>query len=231
MFENLLKFWKGKDFLTQVYADFKEMLVDSRDMFDSVCRKLIRGEDEPALKSKIYDVDKKINELEKNIRLRVIEHLALQPTVDVSCCLLLMSVVKDAERLGDYCKNLFEVTQLLEKPIDQEKYKKWFNNLDANILNLFDETKLAFIESDDTKARQSWEQETGIVKKCDEIIEKASKSDLSVNEAVCFTLIARYYKRLTAHLTNIATSVILPISELDYFDEKRKSKIKGEDQA
>ena len=44
--------------------------------------------------------------------------------------------------------------------------------------------------------------------------------NLSVNEAVCFTLTARHFKRLAAHLTNIATSVILPLSELDYFDEK-----------
>ena len=68
----------------------------------------------------------------------------------------------------------------------------------------------------------SWDYEGKIVKKCDKIIEKLSKTSLSVNEAVCFTLIARYFKRIAAHLANIATSVILPISELDYFDERKK---------
>ena len=53
------------------------------------------------------------------------------------------------------------------------------------------------------------------------IIAKLAKSDLPVNAAVCFTLMARYFKRITAHLTNIATSVILPLTDLDYFDEKR----------
>jgi phosphate uptake regulator len=48
-----------------------------------------------------------------------------------------------------------------------------------------------------------------------------AKSEMSVNEAVCFTLIARYFKRIVAHLVNIATSVVLPLSDLDYFDEKR----------
>jgi hypothetical protein len=32
---------------------------------------------------------------------------------------------------------------------------------------------------------------------------------------------ARYFKRIAAHLTNIATSVILPLTDLDYFDERR----------
>ncbi len=56
------------------------------------------------------------------------------------------------------------------------------------------------------------------------LIEKVAKGDnLSTNEAVCFALTARYFKRITAHLSNIATSVVLPLSELDYFDEKRRA--------
>jgi len=41
--------------------------------------------------------------------------------------------------------------------------------------------------------------------------------------AVCFALIAKHFKRIVAHLVNIATSVILPLSDLDYFDERRKN--------
>jgi two-component system alkaline phosphatase synthesis response regulator PhoP len=51
--------------------------------------------------------------------------------------------------------------------------------------------------------------------------ELIAKSSLSVNEAVCLALMARHFKRIVAHLTNIATSVILPLSDLDYYDERR----------
>jgi len=44
---------------------------------------------------------------------------------------------------------------------------------------------------------------------------------LPVNQAVCIALTARHLKRIVAHLVNIATSVILPLSDLDYYDEKR----------
>ncbi|MFC1809706.1 phosphate uptake regulator PhoU [Candidatus Omnitrophota bacterium] len=222
MFESLLNFWKGKDFLIQVFDEFKNMLVDSQEMFEAVVTKLVRNEEVIGLKDKIYDLDKKVNSLEKDIRTRVAKHLLLNPSVDVTACLLLMSVVKDAERLGDYCKNLYEVTTIIKKPIDEKVYKAWFGDMDVEVVKLFKNTKKAFIESNEDKAAISWDFKGKIGKACDEILEKVSKSNLSVNEAVCFALMARYYKRITSHLTNIATSVILPISDLDYFDEKRK---------
>jgi phosphate uptake regulator len=221
MFENLLSFWKGKDFLIQVMEDFKSMLDDSESMFKAVCTRLLGGADEPELKEKIYEIDGKVNRLQKEIRTRVVEHLSLQPTVDVSACLILMSVVKDAERLGDYSKNLYEVTELLEEPIDRSLFGEYFDELDKKILALFQQTKEAFIEADEDQARSTWEYEKTIAKGCDKIVERLAQSNLSVNEAVCLTLVARHFKRIVAHLVNIATSVILPLSDLDYFDEKK----------
>jgi len=222
MFRNLMQFWKGKDFLSQVLEDFKNMIDDAEIMFTSVCNRLLRDKEEPGLEDKVYALDKKINDLQRDIRKRVVEHLSIQPSIDIPTCLLLMSVVKDAERLGDYAKNLFEVSTLLTNPINKEKYQELFDETENDILNLFKETKQAFIESDEAKAAKAWDYKIKITKLCDHIIEKLAKSDLSVNEAVTFTLMARYFKRLTAHLTNIATSVILPLTDLDYFDEKRK---------
>ncbi len=222
MFKNLLQFWKGKDFLSQVLEEFKNMLDDSQIMFNSVCRRLIENKDEPGLKNKIYDIDKKVNDLQKDIRKRIIEHLSIQPSVDVTTSLLLMSVVKDAERLGDYAKNLFEVSNLLEKPIDKGAYVNLFNNIEGEISELFEQTKKAFIESDEDKAAKTWDFQKDIKKRCDGIIKNLAETTLSVNEAVCFTLMARYFKRISSHLTNIATSVILPLTDLDYFDERFK---------
>lgn len=223
MFQNLLSFWKGKDFLTNVVGDFENMLVDAREMFEMVCADLLHNKDVKGLENKIYDVDKKINALERDIRKRIIEHLSIQPSPDIPMSLLLMSVVKDAERLGDYSKNLYEVSRLTRKPFDMKTFSKLFNGMDIAILKLFDQTKLAFVESDEKVAKELWQTERGIVKRCDVIIEDIAKSNFNANQAVTFTLMARYFKRTAAHLTNIATSVILPISELDFFDERKRS--------
>ncbi|MCG2726027.1 MAG: hypothetical protein L6420_07205 [Elusimicrobia bacterium] len=224
MFDNLIKWWKGDDFLSTVLDEFQEMLVDSQKIFTEVYKNLIENEDIPELENKVFDLDKKVNALEKDIRTRIITHLALRPSVDTSMCLLLMSVVKDAERLGDYGKNLFGVSQTLAKPIEKAKYHSFFGDIDKDILKLFEDTKNAFMDSDEGKAARTWKYENKIVKFCDVIVEKLANSDeLSTNEAVCYTLIARFYKRIAAHLANIATSVILPLNDLDFYDEKQKS--------
>jgi phosphate transport system protein len=221
MFKNLLSFWKGKDFLVQVLEDFRIMLDDSETMFEAVCAQLMEDKKEPGLKEKIYEIDKQINNLQKDIRRRIVEHLSLQPMVNVNACLILMSVVKDAERLGDYSKNLYGVTELLERPIEKELFHEYFDELDKKILALFQKTKKAFIETDEEQARSAWQYENAIAKGCDQIVKRLAQSNLPVNQAVCFALIARYFKRIVAHLVNIATSVVLPLSELDYFDERK----------
>ena len=220
MFKNLLSFWKGNDFLTEVLKDFKEMLEDTRHMFESVCRGLIEGKVDPGLSAKIYELGKKVNRLEKEIRKRVVEHLSIQPSVDVPVSLVLMSVVKDAERIGDYDKNILEVRALLNKPLEREVFVEWFDGIDKKLLEVFEKTQKAFIESDEKVAKEILDLERRIALLCDDIVKRLSKSNLSTNEAVCFTLLARYFKRIACHLANIGSSVILPVSDLDFFDEK-----------
>jgi phosphate uptake regulator len=137
MFENLLSFWKGKDFLIKVMEDFRVMLDETESMFEAVCARLLNGKDDPELKDRIYKVDKQVNRIQRDIRKRIVEHLSLQPTVDTNACLLLMSVVKDAERLGDYCKNLYEVTELLDDPVDRPFFAEYFDELYREIVSLF----------------------------------------------------------------------------------------------
>ena len=221
MFANLSRFWKGGAFVAKALQEFKEMLDCTETMYTLVRARLLEEAREPDLEERIRDIDKEVNDAQRDIRKRIIEHLSLQPTVDVNACLLLMSVVKDAERLGDYAKNLYEVTQIQDKPMDIELFRRYFDDLDKDVSTLFQLTREAFVESDETKAQMAWGYENKVAKWCDNVVKELARSDLSVNEVVCFTLIARYFKRIVAHLVNIATSVVLPLSDLDYFDEKR----------
>ncbi len=222
MFKNLIQFWKGKDFLSQVMQDFKVMLDDSEKMFISSYAILVENKKEPGLEDEIIKTDKRVNSLQKAIRQRIIEHMTAQPSVDSPACLLLFSVSKDAERVGDYAKNLLEVTRLLEHPIDKAKFDDLFNGIDKEVLELFKQTESAFIDSDEVTAAKTWESQINIKRKCDDVVRSLAMSDYSVNEAVCFTLIARFIRRMCSHLTNIATSVIVPLTELDYYHEQSK---------
>ena len=95
----------------------------------------------------------------------------------------------------------------------------YFDDIDKETLLLFAQTKEAFLKGDEEKGRSACRR--GMIKRCDKVLEELARGDLSVNEAVCYALIARYFKRIIAHLVNIATSVVLPLSDLDYCDEER----------
>ena len=222
MFKNLKSFWQGRHFLDEVYGEFREMLEGAENMFGIVCHALLHNANGPDLGQKIHDADKQVNKLERQVRRRIVEHLALQPTVDVSVCLILMSIVKDGERIGDYCKNLYEVVELLNEPLDRKEYSAYFGELDKDIVTLFGDTRCAVFDADEEKARSAWDVENRIAKLCDSIVSRVAKSPLSTNRAVCFVLIARHFKRIVAHLVNIATSTILPLSDIDYFDARSR---------
>ena len=216
MFKNLLNFWKGKEFMTQVLDEFGAMLNDAHAMYNWIGLALLKGQEKDDLADRVYALDLQINGREKDIRRQVVKHLAMQPSVDVGACLILMSVVKDAERLGDYSKNLLEITELLKEPANHRLFHDFFWDSFERINGTFSLCREAFVNSDEEKARRIMDEGHAVTHQCDEIIEKLAASSLSANEAVCAALMARYFKRIMAHLMNISSSVVMPITDIDF---------------
>ena len=222
MFRSILDFWKGRDFLEQVLGEFSQMLVESEHIYTLVVDALHQGAEVDALGKQIYEIDRQINARQIQIRRRIVEHMAIQPHADLRLSLVLMSVVKDAERLGDYVKNLFEIFELHDGPLSTEQLEKYFDALPQEIGGLFSHTREAFVNSNEELARHVIGEHRSATKRCNDILERvAHDQSLSVNDAVCLALLARFLKRVSAHLGNIATSVVVPVDRLDYFDERR----------
>ena len=63
--------------------------------------------------------------------------------------------------------------------------------------------------------------ELQFAKRSDALVEKvANDLSLNANQAVCLSMAFRFLKRVNAHLGNIASSVVMPLHKIDYFDEK-----------
>jgi len=220
MFKNLFGFWSSRSLLKQLLDEFAEIMKISEEMYERTLLELTNPTKDPQLKQGIYDMDQRINHLEKNIRRRIVEHLAINPGEESPFCLILMSVVKDAERLGDYIKNLLEMTTLPEQPVEAGLFEEYFCTIPHDLTAYFARSAEAFVNSDEDLARELISQERAIGRQCDNLILKLAESDLPANRAVGFALTARFLKRIASHLTNIVTSVVMPIAELDYYDEK-----------
>lgn len=217
--KNLINVWKSKSLLSEALDEFDTMMEKTDWMFDTA-RKIFSSEIESNdVEEHFYATDKQVNESERAIRKKIIEHLTLNPGMDVPACLVLMSVTKDCERVGDYCKNLFELISIYGSPIKNGETVDSIRDLEEKTEVVHSRTRKAFKRSDSALARECIDTARRVGRICDEMVGRLMKSDYPVDKAVTFVLTYRYIKRVTSHLANICSTVLNPVPEIDYFED------------
>jgi len=221
MLKELLAAWRSRDPLARMFEDFDHMLDETHWMFQRAVEVFFSRADWHPLQDPLYERDKKVNKAERRIRAQIVKHLTLQPGDNLAACLVLMSVVKDAERIGDYCKNIFEVGKFYTREFTADRYLEPLERIQLQVEDLFVRTKEAFNESDVEKARQELTAFGTFSKDCDRLIQNLlqQRDHVPTDEGVAYSLLARHMKRIGAHLANIATAVVSPVHRLDYVDE------------
>ena len=201
--------------LRRMQAEFGQMLDAGRHIFDTACNAFLGGTDLEVIRKDVLRTDKSINRAERKIRRELVVHVSVHRGSDFPACLVLMSIVKDAERLGDYGKNVFDLAELAPHAPDGEhrdrliEMKDQISRLMGVCRKIFDsrdrdETKRMIVEAKDVEDR------------CDEqvrlLIADSSSSDL----ATTYVLAYRYFKRVVAHVRNVASSVVQPVHKIDF---------------
>lgn len=221
MFKELIEALRRRPLLGQMWSEMEEMLGDAVDMYRPIADVLAgRKEMTQATHDGVYETDKRINHLQRKVRKQLVAHLTVSPGSDVPISLILMSITKDAERVGDICKNLLEVAEAATTPPGRGSYGDRVRELLAEGEALFEPTVTGIINSDKDTACRAVEGARNLAKKCDAMIDDLMKDKLPTRDAVLLTLLARYLKRVSLHLSNIASSVVMPLHRLDYFDEE-----------
>jgi phosphate uptake regulator len=221
MFKSLADFFRGVDWTGAVVDSFDEMLAIAERNFILCADHLVGTDDPAAVREEIYARDQDINSRERAIRRRIISHLAASPPEhEIPMALVLTSLVKDAERIGDYVKNLYETHQIHD--FDRAVYDRYYDGIRTQMKALFREAREAFRESNPAKAHATITAGRETMKHCENAIREIASTEHSVPQAVALVLIGRHYKRICAHLVNIATSVVVPVDRLDYYDESLK---------
>jgi phosphate transport system protein len=218
MLRQLFSALKSGDLLDEAFAELGEMLEYARQMFvraNKVLRREVRAQE---AREPLYAQDKAINGLLRSIRGKIVRHLTINPGVDVAACLALMSVAKDAERIGDYCKNVFEVGYFYREDFNVPRYQEPLEAVQQREEALFDQVKTAFLESDTRAAKGVLKAADTIGDECDLVIEQllGDAASIKTHEAVAYSLLARHYKRVASHLSNVATAVLGKVEELDF---------------
>jgi len=221
MLRDLLRMWRKIDLLKRALDEFLTMIDDVAEMFRCATDGLFGNCKCADARETIYKTDIHVNQTERKIRKQLVEHLAVNPRGDAPACLILMSVSKDVERAGDYCKNLLEVAGMLHDPVSPLTYAEDLKEMVGLVAGAFAKTRKAFAEDSHELGHEVIVEEIHIAKRSDAMVEKiANDAGLNSNQAVCLALAFRFLKRVNAHLGNVASSVVMPLHKIDYFDEK-----------
>lgn len=221
MFKQFFAAFKSGNVLDQAFSLLLEMLDHGQWMFVRANEVLASNIAAEEVQDSLYRRDQSINELERSIRRKILRHLVINPGEDVPACLALMSVAKDAERIGDYCKNVFEVGRFYKEGFHVPKYHDALEDVRKDVSDLFKIVSDAFGKSDEETARRAISTAHSIRGRCDDVIEQLLRddTDTTTHEAVAYSLLARHYKRVAGHLENIATAVLGQLDELDFRPE------------
>lgn len=205
----------GSAGLQQMRTEFGQMLDAGRHVFDTAANALLGGTDPEVIRQDLFKTDKRINRGERQIRRQIVVHASVHGAGDFPACLVLMSIVKDAERVGDYGKNLFDLAVLAPRAPEGD-HRTWLVELKDRISELMAACREAFDSREEQAATQVIVDAKAIEDLCDERIEPLIRGSDAGDMAPTYVLAYRYFKRVVSHIRNITSSVVQPVHKIDF---------------
>ena len=224
MLDRVISLWKSEDLLSQAWEESFEMMVLSNEMFSAAIRYLRRGEKIKTLKN-LKKRDREINEFQKSVRKKVVTHFSISQNVeDFPSGLVLLNIVVDVERLGDYTKNILDLAIHYPDPLVSEDCLNSLKEIEDDILSRFTDTLTAIEQQDEKLAKKLIKSyRKSFSNMSDKIVNdgiSGKQEYKDQKEAASVTLYARYLKRVGGHLKNITTTMLNPYEEIGYRPSK-----------
>lgn len=222
----MLEFFKSTG--TSAIESVEEMLVgmlrDGHDVYETASDALFGGGKSKETKQEVRDTDRGINKAQRDVRRELMVHAAVSGSIDLPIILTYMSVVKDAERIGDYAKNIWDLAHQgtdLSTAEDLERLASYRERISL----LIAQTAQTFLDRNTDEARSYLSEADALLKEYDERINECAFSERPSTFGVPRALYYRYLKRITAHLMNVLTALTMPIDHLAYFDEAEEDRM------
>lgn len=211
---DILNLWKkSTGLLGRANERCTEMLRTGHRMFEYSLDVLLENGCET---EDIYALDRTLNHGEVRVRRMIVEHLAVNPQENPVSALFLASIVGDIERIGDYCKNVLELAHHYPEKLEGQ-YINRIREVRCGVSKLFEDTIRAFETGDAELARSVMVRHAEVARTCDGITDRLlAETDMPGRNAVIRALLLRFLKRTSAHLKNVASSLVNPYHRLGY---------------
>ena len=220
VFKDIVTLWNSDDLLSQAWDESYKMMVLSNEIFTQAIKYLREGENKDTIKA-LKKRDVEINTFQKDVRRKVVTHYAISQDIDdLPNGLVLLNMVVDVERVGDYTKNILDLALNHPNTIRSEDYSEALHHVEQKVISRFSKT-LEAIHTQDVEVARSMmdsykETLTGV---SDDIVNGCISGKITLgneSKTVALALYARYLKRIGAHLKNITTVLVNPFEAVGY---------------
>lgn len=215
MFKGIFGGAQRSPLIEAAFDDVSSMLRHSGRMLDLALAALLDNE---PLERDLDEMDDPVDESERMVRRSVLEHLSFNPQQDLVASLVLVSMVQDAERIGDFARGIGEIVPLAGSP-RTGPFADRLRRCAQELRPLFEVTEEAFRKDDPESARKVMDKASELKARLQDYTAEVAASDLTADMAVVYASAARILRRIGAHLSNVASSVAQPYDRIRHGDE------------
>ncbi len=219
MLKELFAVFKEGDLYSQALDECHEMLDISQKMYVASVDSL-RKSDSADVDLDIYAADQKINAFERDVRRKVMTHLTISGKAELTSGLVLVSIVVDIERIGDYAKNIYDLAVHHPARLEAGSVEAELVPIERKVTEILDEAIYCFRNDDIELARQLMtDYKEEVSRRCNELtfeMVEGKYPDLAATDLVTVALYLRFLKRIAAHSRNMITSVVNPFERIGY---------------
>ena len=220
VFKDIVKLWNADNLLSQAWDESYKMMMLSNEIFTQAIKYLREGENQDIIKA-LKKRDIEINVFQRDVRRKVVTHYAISQDIDdLPNGLVLLNMVVDVERLGDYTKNILDLALNHPNIIKSEEFSEDLYHVEQEVISRFSKT-IEAIHTQDADVAQSMmvSYKETLTSISDDIVNGCISGEITLGDeskTVSLALYARYLKRIGAHLKNITTVLINPFDAVGY---------------
>lgn len=225
MFRALVNWFRAENLLVQAKKQVLEMLHIVETLFDDSVNLFWTGQGVTI--DDIRKRDREINRLVRDVRKKVLTHLAFTGTGDLEMSLVMVNIVVFVERIGDYTKDIGYLTTDYPGTVNAGELESKVHAFEKDLGSRL--KMLSGIFSDGDELGEAARRITATHKEMDEkyrdvvsVLMEPQKNTLSPSDSARLALYLRYLRRVEGHVFNVASTEVNPFHRIS-FKVKKKS--------
>jgi phosphate uptake regulator len=222
MYRTILRLLRKENLLAQAKEMVLEMLKEDLQMFHD-SRRCLRKEEGITI-GEIRERDREINRHVREVRKKVLTHMAFSGAPELETCLVILYMVVDIERIGDHTKDITYLATDYPGKFNsggfEEELKDFERALGERLAMLVD-----IVESEESeKARRLTKTHKDMVRNYSKMLERLINEEdntLTRGQSVMLALYLRYLRRIEGHMFNIASAEVNPFHRIGFKVRKK----------